>query len=71
MRFMSIYIFLRMTLVFFSVFPDRCLLTWYDSVPTGYGKLVARPSGSGSEQSDREKWISDNLKFLKPYIYHI
>ena len=71
MRFMSIYIFLIMTLVFFSVFSVRCLLTWYDSVRTRYGKLVARPSGSGAELTDREKWILDNLKFLKPYIHRV
>ncbi|CAG2216389.1 unnamed protein product [Mytilus edulis] len=49
----------------------RCLLTWYDSVRTRYGKLAARPSGSGAELTDREKWILDNLKFHKPYIHRV
>ncbi|VDI35649.1 Hypothetical predicted protein [Mytilus galloprovincialis] len=71
MRFMSIYMFLLITLLFFSVFSVRCLLTWYDSVRTRYGKLAARPSGSGAELTDREKWILDNLKFHKPYIHRV
>ncbi|CAC5400964.1 unnamed protein product [Mytilus coruscus] len=33
----------------------RCLLTWYDSVRTRYGKLAARPSESEAELTDREK----------------
>ncbi|CAG2211711.1 unnamed protein product [Mytilus edulis] len=52
-------------------FEVRCLLTWYDSVRTRYGKLAARPSGSGAELTDREKWILDNLKFHKPYIHRV
>ncbi|CAM1154432.1 Uncharacterised protein g155 [Pycnogonum litorale] len=45
-------------------FEVRCLLTWYDSVRTRYGKLVARPSGSRAELTDREKWILDNHLIL-------
>ena len=58
-------------IIMILIIPVKCLLTWYDSVRTRYGKLIARPSGSGAELTDREKWILDNLKFLKPYIHRV
>ena len=47
------------------------LEVWYDSLRTRYGKLLKGSSKSGSgasSLSDRDRWISSQMSFLKPFI---
>lgn len=53
-------------------FPDcvaKQIKRFTDTMRTTYGRITKQPSGSGAKElTDRDKWLLDNLSFLKDHI---